>query len=625
MANIFQKIPIRRIEPVIETGIYPAKGTVNEPVKISATVWTQNVKDILSVNVILQSPKGVILKKKLALEFVTRDVFSARVMLSEIGIWKFYIEAYIDAYKQTDNNGNVIINRYSVPKYYTKSDTNKIEISRKLAVYSSWYELFIRNYGAHKDKNGNWVSGTLKNAQKDIKRIANMGFNVIYITPISPIGKLNRRGKNNSDLVEKSDPGSPYAIGNKFGGHESIDPAIGTENDFIDYVKVANKLGIEIAYDIALQCSPDHLWVKNKSQYFFKKADATIAYAENPPKIYKDVYPLNFDSDFDGIYNDIKNIFLVWIKRGVTIFRVDNPHTKPLYLWERLIRELKKEHPNLIFLSEAKTHFPIMLELSKVGFDQSYTYYPWRTKKKEIAKYLLEISQKTNFMQRPIFWQNTPDELTPYMQKGGKAASLIRGFLAAMGSPSYGILSGYELLENTPRKDGVEEFDHSDKYEYKIRNFYTKKAKKMELFFKILNKIREENPSLQQLNNIKILKTNNKNLLCFLKKTDGAFNSVDPNLLLKDKSLKKINYNNLFSSDPILVLINLNPFKKIDGKVHLKNLPKNFYVENLVKKYKNLFTDKVNKNIVHTKKFNKNIKQLKYCKIYKIFDKPQGK
>ena len=279
-----------------------------------------------------------------------------------------------------------------------------------------------------------------------------MGFNVVYLTPIHPIGLTNRKGKNNSLVAHRGEPGSPYGIGSAEGGHDAIHPELGTFDDFDYFVAQSKDLGLEVALDIALQCSPDHPWVSEHPEWFTQRADGSIAYAENPPKKYQDIYPLNFDRDPEGIYAAIRNMLELWISHGVTIFRVDNPHTKPIPFWERLLEEIHTRHPEVIFLAEAFTRPAMMRTLGAVGFDQSYTYFAWRTEKQEIEDYLQELAHDTAHLIRPTFWPTTHDILTSQMTSGGSAIFAIRAMLAALGAPSWGIYSGYEWSENIQRE-----------------------------------------------------------------------------------------------------------------------------------------------------------------------------
>ncbi len=358
----------------------------------------------------------------------------------------------------------------------TASPDYPLVVQRPLALAGSWYEMFPRSEGASYDGTvGAWRSGTLRTAATRLPAIAQMGFDVVYLTPIHPIGTTYRKGRNNSLTPTPGDPGSPYAIGSADGGHDAIHPELGTFDDFDAFVARAREQGLEVALDLALQCSPDHPWVTEHPEWFTTRPDGSIAYAENPPKKYQDIYPVNFDNDPAGIYAEVRRVVQVWIDHGVTAFRVDNPHTKPLEFWEWLIADVNAAHPDVIFLAEAFTRPAMMATLAKIGFHQSYTYFTWRTTKAEIEEYLTEVSGAPAAYMRPSFWPTTHDILTPYMQHGGPPAFAIRAILAATGAPTWGIYSGYELIENVARP-GVEEQIDNEKYEFKPRNWFNARA-----------------------------------------------------------------------------------------------------------------------------------------------------
>lgn len=307
-------------------------------------------------------------------------------------------------------------------------------------MFNSWYEFFPRSEGAYRTDDGTWVSGTLQTASERLGAIADMGFDTIYLTPIHPIGTTNRKGPNNTLHAGPNDPGSPYGIGSPEGGHDAIHPDLGTFDDFDDFVERARSHNLEVALDIALQCSPDHPWVKEHPNWFTTRADGSIAYAENPPKKYQDIYPLNFDNDPEGIYQEINRIIRLWISHGVTAFRVDNPHTKPLNFWERLLADIAADHPDVLFLSEAFTKPAMMRTLATIGFHQSYTYFTWRNTKQELESYLKEVSGPIGSTMRPSFWPTTHDILPPYLQHGGIPAFAIRAIIAATASPLWDLL-----------------------------------------------------------------------------------------------------------------------------------------------------------------------------------------
>mgnify|MGYP000458662728 CR=1 FL=1 len=401
----------------------------------------------------------------------------------------------------------------------TLSEKYTINSERKLAGFGAWYEFFPRSEGAHLDEaTGVWASGTFRTAANRLPAVKEMGFDILYMPPIHPIGTAHRKGPNNTLVVGPQDPGSPWAIGNKEGGHDAIHPDLGTMADFEAFVKRANELGLEIALDLALQASPDHPWVAAHPEWFTTRADGSIAYAENPPKKYQDIYPINFDNDPEGIYREVLRVVELWISKGVKVFRVDNPHTKPVNFWEWLIGEVNAKHPEVIFLAEAFTRPAMMHSLGKVGFQQSYTYFTWRNSKWELEQYLNEVAhQSANFF-RPNFWVSTPDILTEYLQFGGKSGHKIRAVLAAMATPNWGLYAGYELVESVARP-GAEEHVNSEKYEYKQRDWdaLAAEGKTIAPYISRLNQIRHDNPALHQLRNIEIHATDDSSIICFTK------------------------------------------------------------------------------------------------------------
>jgi starch synthase (maltosyl-transferring) len=425
-----------------------------------------------------------------------------------------------------------------------------LRVHRTRALAGSWYELFPRSEGAWQDPDtGEWRSGTFATASERLPAIAEMGFDVVYLTPIHPIGSTNRKGPNNSLVTTPADPGSPYGIGAAEGGHDAIHPDLGTFEDFDAFVARARELDLEIALDIALQASPDHPWVTEHPEWFTTRADGSIAYAENPPKKYQDIYPLNFDNDPEGIYVAIRDVLLLWIEHGVTAFRVDNPHTKPLDFWERILQEIHQAHPEVIFLSEAFTRPAMMRTLAAVGFHQSYTYFTWRNTKEEVEEYLTEVSGDSGALMRPSFWPTTHDILTPYMQQGGTAAFAIRAALAALSSPTYGIYAGYELVENVPRPGAQEQIDN-EKYQYVSRDWEQADRLGIARLLGVLNDVRRRHPALQQLRNLTIHQTSDSSIVAFSK-----------HLSAQDSPTGE--------ADTVLVIISLDPFTTREGVVTL--------------------------------------------------------
>ena len=388
------------------------------------------------------------------------------------------------------------------------------------ALVGSWYEFFPRSEGAVLNRDGSKTSGTFKTAAKRIPAVADMGFDVLYLPPIHPIGQSHRKGRNNSLTPTESDPGVPWAIGGKAGGHMSINPELGTMQDFESFIAVAKKNGISVALDFALQASPDHPWVKEHPEFFSHRIDGTIAYAENPPKKYQDIYPINFDTDYQGILNESLAILRFWISKGVRIFRVDNPHTKPLHFWADLTNTIRLESPDVIFLAEAFTKPAMMHALGKVGFHQSYTYFTWRTSKEELTHYGREVAEQSSAFFRPNFWVNTPDILPTHLQSGNPAIFAIRAALAATLTPSWGMYAGFELYEHRALREGGEEYLDSEKYEIKVRDWDEASKKQVTLapFITTLNRIRRENVALQRLRNLRFHHCENTEVLAYSKR-----------------------------------------------------------------------------------------------------------
>ncbi len=403
----------------------------------------------------------------------------------------------------------------------TCSPWSPLRVHRQRALFGSWYEFFPRSEGARVDPLGRRrpVSGTLRTAARRLEDIATMGFDVVYLPPVHPIGTTARKGKNNALNAGPDDPGSPWAIGSPAGGHDAIHPDLGTIADFDHFVASATGLGLEVALDLALQASPDHPWVAKHPEWFTTRADGTIAYAENPPKKYQDIYPMNFDNDPEGIYAEVLRVVRHWISHGVTIFRVDNPHTKPLPFWERLLSDVAATDPHVLFLAEAFTRPAMMHALAKIGFHQSYTYFTWRNTTAELTEYLTELSGPAAAYMRPNFFVNTPDILCGYLQHANPAAFRVRAALAALLSPTWGVYSGYELCENTPLRPGSEEYLDSEKYQYRPRDWALAERMNMSIapFIAQLNAIRRSHPALAQLRNLRFHFPDRPEILCFSK------------------------------------------------------------------------------------------------------------
>ena len=393
-------------------------------------------------------------------------------------------------------------------------------VERTRALVGAWYEFFPRSEGAIQRPDGSWQSGTFRSAAERLPAIAAMGFDVVYLPPIHPIGVTHRKGPNNSLVAGPHDPGSPWAIGSAEGGHDAIHPELGTVEDFGFFVRRAQELGLEIALDLALQCSPDHPWVHSHPEWFTIRADGSIAYAENPPKKYQDIYPLDFDRDPEGLYREILRVVQLWISRGIRIFRVDNPHTKPVSFWERLIAQINKAHPDVVFLAEAFTRPPMMRVLAEIGFQQSYTYFTWRNDRDGLMEYFRELSGPASAAMRPNVFVNTPDILHEYLQYGGPAAFAIRATLAATLSPTWGMYAGFELYEHVPVRPGSEEYLDSEKYQYRPRDWEANPGDTLAPYITRLNEIRREHRALHGLRTLEFHTTSTERLIAYSKR-DG--------------------------------------------------------------------------------------------------------
>ena len=403
----------------------------------------------------------------------------------------------------------------------TPSPDYPIFCDRRAALFASWYEFFPRSQGAQLDPDTKtWTSGTFDSSYERLEAAAAMGFDVVYLPPIHPIGTSFRKGPNNTLTPAPGDPGSPWAIGNVEGGHDAIHPDLGDFESFDRFVAKAKSLGLEVALDFALQASPDHPWVKTHPEWFAHRADGTIAYAENPPKKYQDIYPINFDDDRDGIYAECLRILKLWMSHGIRIFRVDNPHTKPVNFWAWLLAEVRRTDPDVLFFAEAFTKPAMMHALGKVGFQMSYTYFTWRNEKWEIEEYLEELSTETASFFRPNFFVNTPDINPFYLQQGGPTAFTIRAVLAATLAPLWGVYSGFELFEAAPLGPGREEYLDSEKFQYRPRDWEAAAAsgQNLNLLIGRLNQVRREHPALQQLRDLHFHTAPNDQVLVFSKR-----------------------------------------------------------------------------------------------------------
>ena len=407
----------------------------------------------------------------------------------------------------------------------SESNPQRFRVERPKSSFAAWYQFFPRSEGAYYGEDGKIVQGNLKTSLAGLERAAAEGFNIVYLPPIFPIGVTNRKGRNNSLIAGPNDPGSPFGIGSELGGHDTVDPLLGTMDDFKAFCARAHELGLEVALDFALQCSPDHPWVRQHPNWFRTKPDGTIAFAENPPKKYQDIYPIDFNADMPGIEKEVERIMNLWIAAGVTIFRVDNPHTKPVRFWQDVIAAVTKKHPETLFLAEAFTRPGMMRALSYVGFTQSHCYFPWRNTKEELEKYLLETNGDDGYYQHNTFWPTTPDILTDYVRDNGVAGHAVRAVLAAMGSPSWGIYNGFELIENRQRP-GFEEQIDNEKYEVKVRDWADADKYGITELLTSLNRIRREHVEAFSYHNVSVLPSSDPNILAFARHTPAELTST---------------------------------------------------------------------------------------------------
>ena len=431
------------------------------------------------------------------------------------------------------------------------SQPQRFKVERPKSSFAAWYQFFPRSEGATIDPNtGKIIQGTLKTSMAGLERAAAEGFDIVYLPPVFPIGVTNRKGRNNTLIAGPHDPGSPFGIGSELGGHDTVDPLLGTMDDFKAFCAHAHELGLEVALDFALQCSPDHPWVKQHPNWFRTKPDGTIAFAENPPKKYQDIYPIDFNADMEGIEAETERIMDLWIKAGVTIFRVDNPHTKPVRFWQDVIAAVTKKHPEILFLAEAFTRPGMMRALSYVGFTQSHCYFPWRNTKDELEEYLPVTNGDDGYYQHNTFWPTTPDILTAYVRDNGVAGHCVRAVLAAMGSPSWGIYNGYELIENKQRP-GFEEQIDNEKYEVKVRDWSKAKQYGVAEMLTALNKIRRAHPAALSYHNLTVLPTSDPNILAFARHTPAELTGTG-------------------QADTLIVVVNLDGHNAHQSMIHLE-------------------------------------------------------
>ncbi|NJP45080.1 alpha-1,4-glucan--maltose-1-phosphate maltosyltransferase [Actinacidiphila epipremni] len=604
------RIPVLDVRPLVDCGRRPAKAVAGETFEVTATVFREG-HDAVAANVVLRDPAGRSGPYTPMRELEPgSDRWGARVTPTSEGRWSYTVEAWSDpvatwrhtagikipAGIDTDlvltegallyeraaagvpkNDGRptvlaavdalrdtgrsvaarhaaalapdvvAVLDRYPLRELVSASRPLPLHVERERALFGSWYEFFPRSEGAVVEDGVPVRHGTFRTAADRLPAIAAMGFDVVYLPPIHPIGRAFRKGRDNGLTAGPHDVGSPWAIGSPEGGHDAVHPDLGTLADFDHFVARAKELRLEIALDFALQCSPDHPWVDKHPEWFAHRADGTIAYAENPPKKYQDIYPVAFDEDFPGIVRETLRVLRHWMAHGVRIFRVDNPHTKPVVFWEKVIADINRTDPDVIFLAEAFTRPAMMSTLGQIGFQQSYTYFTWRTAKDELTDYVRELSGEKAAWMRPNFFVNTPDILHAFLQDGGRPAFEIRAVLAATLSPSWGVYAGFELCEAVPAKPGSEEYLHSEKYELRPRDWAAAEAEGRSLapLITTLNRLRRRHPALQQLRDI-------------------TFHPVDNGAMLA--------YSKRRGDDVVLVVVNLDPFHTQEATVSL-NMP----------------------------------------------------
>ena len=592
-----QRVVIERLSPEIDCGRFAIKRTIGEPVVVEADIFADGHDAVSAVLRFrhLRQPDW----DEAPMTLVENDRWRGTFTVMELGTYEYTVLAWVDQYQtwardlrkrlQAEQDVSVdlligaelieaaaarageadgellrsyaarlregqehaelalepelaeLMARYDDRPFASQyQQTLRVTVDRERARFSTWYEMFPRSCAPEPGRHG-----TFRDCEARLPYIAGMGFDVLYLPPIHPIGRTNRKGRNNTLVAGPDDPGSPWAIGAGDGGHDAINPALGTLDDFRRFVERAQQLGIEVALDLAFQCSPDHPYVRQHPEWFRRRPDGTVQYAENPPKKYQDIYPLDFETErWRELWEELKSVVQFWIDQGVRIFRVDNPHTKPFRFWEWLIGEIKAAHPEIIFLSEAFTRPKVMYHLAKLGFTQSYTYFAWRNTKWELTQYLTELTRTSvrEFF-RPNFWPNTPDILTEYLQHGGRPAFMARLVLAATLSASYGIYGpAFELCEHRPLRPGSEEYLNSEKYE--IRVWDLDRPDSLKDFIARVNRIRRENPALHDNANLTFHPVDNEQIICYSKSTADR-------------------------SNVILVVVNLDPYHTQSGWVDL--------------------------------------------------------
>ncbi len=579
-----RRVMIEGVEPEIDGGQFAAKRIVGDRVVIEADIFTDG-HDAISA-LLLYRKKDTAEWSETAMEALVNDRWRGEFVASEMGRYEYTLEAWVDRFKgwrrdlekkiaagqdvstelltaaelikqaagraagedqdklraaaaalrsgSAHDSGELSqqaldeelaerMARYPDRRFATRYQRcPEILVDRKIARFGAWYELFPRSTASEPGRHG-----TFRDCEARLPYVASMGFDVLYLPPIHPIGRTYRKGKNNATTAGPEDAGSPWAIGAEEGGHKSIHPELGTLEDFHSLVAKAREHGLEIALDLAYQCTPDHPYVKEHPEWFRKRPDGSIQYAENPPKKYQDIYPIDFETDhWQELWRELTSVVFYWIDQGVRIFRVDNPHTKAFPFWEAAIREVKEKCPEVIFFSEAFTRPKVRYRLAKLGFSQSYTYFAWRNTKQELTQYLTELTQsEVREFFRPNLWPNTPDILTEYLQHGGRPAFMTRLVLAATLGASYGIYGpAFELCENQPRERGSEEYLNSEKYE--IRHWDWERSDSLSPFIGRVNRIRKENPALHSDWNLRFHAVDNEELICYSKQSDDLSNVI---------------------------------------------------------------------------------------------------
>ncbi|TQK51756.1 alpha-1,4-glucan:maltose-1-phosphate maltosyltransferase [Streptomyces sp. SLBN-118] len=581
------RIPVLDVRPQVDCGRRHAKAVTGETFQVTATVFREG-HDAVAANVVLRDPTGRPGPWTPMRELAPgTDRWGADVTPDAEGRWTFAVEAWsdpvatwrhtagvkipagidtalvlaegaelyeraaagvpkrdgreavlaaVDALRDEERpaaarlaaalapDATAALDRHPLRELVTASRPLALIVERQRALFGSWYELFPRSEGAIVKEGAPPVSGTFRTAAERLPAVAAMGFDVVYLPPVHPIGTTYRKGPNNTLSPGAHDVGVPWAIGSPDGGHDALHPDLGTFEDFDHFVQTARDLRMEVALDFALQCSPDHPWVEKHPEWFHHRADGTIAYAENPPKKYQDIYPIAFEADMRGLVNETLRVLRLWMGHGVRIFRVDNPHTKPVIFWEKVIADINRSDPDVIFLAEAFTRPAMMHTLAAIGFQQSYTYFTWRNTKQELTEYLTELSGEAASYMRPNFFVNTPDILHAYLQHGGRPAFEVRAVLAATMSPSWGMYAGYEWCENAPLRDGSEEYLNSEKYQLRPRDWESaeREGRTITPLITALNRIRRRHPALQQLRNIHFHPTDNEAVIAYSKTAEGA-------------------------------------------------------------------------------------------------------